>query len=707
MEGKRYIICGTDSPHLQPEDGSEVLRLHLYGSDDDHKIKLEIEDIRKQIYKDVPIRLRDLLDIATYVYAADQAIKRGVNDVETFGTSWRRRFHFVIPVGDFDFWQTDSVRKMLTETLGFLSDDHYDFEFLPITQRPSLQGFLANLNDDGAMLGFPEQVVMFSGGLDSLGGAVEEVVNQKRRLILVNHRSTEKLDKRYRSIRTLLDAKADFNKPTHIRVTVHKKKWMNREHTQRSRSFLYVALGAVIANMLGQTSVRFYENGVISMNLPICAQVVGGKATRTTHPRVFNGFQKLLSLVMDNGFFVENPFIWKTKGEVVDLIVTSGCKELVGPSISCTHTWEMTKEHSHCGTCSQCIDRRFAVIAANAENHDPLGQYAVDVFTQSRDKTVKVHEDKTMFANYLERANQVERVATATQFLSKYPEVARALRFMDGDPGATSQRCFDLYRRHAKEVNSVIDKMFAVHSSGIRQRLFPPDALMRIVYESHLPTSVPATPLPDEPLPDNLFRRSGGAWQVRFRGQKSFTVLPWLGASYLYYLLSSPNVPQQAVEIVCRTAIDFCDVAISNQEAIEQGLQSASNPLLASLGDISDWAAVKDYRREAEELIAEIENARRDNNNVLEQQYQSDLTMIVSKINESVGIGGKLKQSNDKRKNIRDSFRSNVKRVIDQQIRETDPNLADHLGKAISFGNSPRYIPEDLLSWETRPVKNG
>lgn len=65
MAGKQYIICGTEAPQLQEDDGSEQLRLHLYGPDDDHRIKLEIDDIRRRMFKEVPERLRDLLDIAT------------------------------------------------------------------------------------------------------------------------------------------------------------------------------------------------------------------------------------------------------------------------------------------------------------------------------------------------------------------------------------------------------------------------------------------------------------------------------------------------------------------------------------------------------------------------------------------------------------------------------------------------------------------
>ena len=92
---------------------------------------------------------------------------------------------------------------------------------------------------------------------------------------------------------------------------------LNHEYTQRSRSFLYMSIGATIAKMIGLKSVRFYENGVISLNLPVCAQVAGGRATRTTHPKVMKGFQDIISLVAGEPFTIENPFIWKTKADVV------------------------------------------------------------------------------------------------------------------------------------------------------------------------------------------------------------------------------------------------------------------------------------------------------------------------------------------------------------------------------------------------------
>jgi len=706
MGSERYVVCGDATVTMPAECEADALRLHLYGPDDNEKITLRINDLRTQMCKDVPRRFHDLLDIATYVFAADQAIVRGAKDVETFGSSWRRRLHFAMPVRDLDFWRSDRVKQCLRRTLGFLTDDHYVFEFLAIRQQAPFQTLL-NFSDEGPTLGFPEQVIMFSGGLDSLGGAIEEIVNQKRRVVLMNHRSTQKLDKRFRAIARLLDAKAPANPPLHVRVTVHKKKRMNREPSQRSRSFLFVSLGATLAQMLGQWDVRFYENGITSMNLPVCAQVVGGKASRTTHPRVLHGYQELLTLLAGKTFTVENPFLWKTKGEVVSLIAKAGCENMIAASISCGHTWEMTQEHWHCGTCCQCIDRRFAVISSGMEAHDLVDHYKVDVFTESRAKNEDIHEDKTMFASYLERANQADRLARASQFLARYPELARALPYLSGDPGASSQRCYDLHKRHSAEVNAVIDKMFSQHGKAIRQRALPADAMLRIVYESNLPTSVPVIPVyKEQQLPDNVFRRCGGAWQVRFEGRKVFTVLPWLGASYIHYLLTSPGESLPAIDVVCSAARDYCGHIMADKDAIDQGLQSAANPMLESLGNVSDWEGVKAYRAEATRLLEDIEKARRDNNNVLERQLENEMAMIISKINEAVGIGGRLKQAKDKRKNIRDSFRNNVKRVIEKQIKDPDAALAAHLEKAITFGNTPRYDPEDALIWETRPVKN-
>ncbi|MBV1710791.1 MAG: hypothetical protein KUA37_02135, partial [Desulfomicrobium sp.] len=175
MQDKRYIICGNAPTDGIEENPDRDLRLRLWGKDGLDKITLRIEDIHKKMSKDVPDSFQDLLEIATYVYSADQAIPRGADDVDSFGHGWRRDLHFIIPVRKPDFWNGDDIHQALRSTLGFLSDDNYHFEFVKLKEAQAFQGYL-KFDDDGRLFGYPEQVVMFSGGLDSLAGAIDEVL---------------------------------------------------------------------------------------------------------------------------------------------------------------------------------------------------------------------------------------------------------------------------------------------------------------------------------------------------------------------------------------------------------------------------------------------------------------------------------------------------------------------------------------------------
>ena len=81
-----------------------------------------------------------------------------------------------------------------------------------------------------------------------------------------------------------------------------------RETTQRSRSFLYAALGYAAASLVGLSRISFYENGIVSLNLPISRQVIGTMATRTTHPLFLERAAELLSKVADQPFAIDNPY---------------------------------------------------------------------------------------------------------------------------------------------------------------------------------------------------------------------------------------------------------------------------------------------------------------------------------------------------------------------------------------------------------------
>jgi len=699
MQAERYILCGGTAADGVVFDPDRDLRLRLLGGKGPDKITLRIEDIHQRMYKDVPAEFQDLLEIATYVYSADQAIARGADDVDSFGNGWRRHLHFVIPVRKPDFWRSSEMTNTLCATLGFLSDDNYQFDFCQLEQAQPFQDYL-DFNNGEQPLGDPEQVVMFSGGLDSLGGAIEEVLNQKRKVVLVTHKSTEKMSKRHHALENMLAERAGENAPFHISVRVHKNKDLNYEYTQRSRSFLYMSIGATIARMLGLKSVRFYENGVISLNLPVCAQVVGGRATRTTHPRVMKGFQEIISLVAGTPITIENPFIWKTKAEVVEVITKAGCQDMIAASTTCTHTWTTNNQHTHCGTCSQCIDRRFAVIAAKADEFDPVEAYKSDIFTQSRDKD----DDKIMVAAYLERANQVDSLPDVNKFIARYSEVSRVLRHLDGPPSKTSQRVFDLYKRHAKEVMWALDKVHSRNVTAIRERTLPGDCLLRTVYESGSVISVPAVAAKVE-LPTNFFRRRGEEWEARFNARNPITLLNVnKGCGYIQILLARPRQEISIFEIACGCAIDDCDAVLKTQpdsDDLAEGFQITQGVQLGDAGVVADRKAVLQYKARAKALLLEVEEARGNGDAEQVADLEEEIIQVARAISEATGTKGRLRKTKDTRKNVLDAFRSAVKRAI-TTIERYDKPLAEHLTGSIKFGYETVYQPGTDVVWEVR-----
>ena len=470
MSNDRVILCGGLIAPVGVR-GKPAVQLDL--QQPGANVTLKLLDISGRMTANMDPVLVDLLEIATYVYCADQASTRGGPTSQDFGESWRRQFAFHIPVREPDLWMSKPVRSALCDTLGFLSDDDYEFNFKKLRRQQPATGYLDFGQDTEA--GFQaEEVAMFSGGLDSLGGAVHEVVEGKRSVALVSHRSSAKIDSKQQHLVRELAARSS-RKTLHVPVWVNKEKALGREYTQRSRSFLFAALGAVVARLFDLWRLRFYENGVVSINLPISAQVVGGRATRTTHPKVLNGFSEIFSALFEKPFSVENPFRWKTKAEVVEVIRAGGCGDLVGHSVSCTHVWDMTTLHTHCGTCSQCIDRRFATLAAGCtDKEDPPEMYAVDLLRGERSPG----HSRTMLESYVSTAKRV-RTMTDSAFFGAFGEAHRVIRHVRGmSADGAAAEMLNLYLRHAAAVFKVITDAIATYASEITSGSVPSSCLL-------------------------------------------------------------------------------------------------------------------------------------------------------------------------------------------------------------------------------------
>ncbi len=422
-------------------------------------VHLQVRDITRRLAADLPDVVADLIELATYVYCGDQAVGRGGKAEFEYGGHWRRRLRFQVPVRRPDVWDDPTVLAELTRTLSFLSDDDYEFGFVARRNPPKLAEYLFG----DANVGTIDTVMMFSGGLDSLAGAVEEVIGQGRRVALVSHRPVSKIDSRQQDLAELLGLRAADRgrpRPFHVSVLANKQERLGKEYTQRTRSFLFGAFGVAVARLLGLDGVKFYENGVVSLNLPVCAQVLGGRASRTTHPQVLWRMQSLFSRVTERPFRIENPFLWKTKTDVTAGVRGLGMGELIAHTVSCAHTWEVTAAQPHCGKCSQCIDRRLAAVAAGlTDAEDPAGRYRTAVLTGAFEGV----EHQTMVERVVGMAHHVGGMHDPARLFGEFGEASRVLRYLNEPPDAVAQRVFELYRTQGRQVREAIRLATATH----------------------------------------------------------------------------------------------------------------------------------------------------------------------------------------------------------------------------------------------------
>ena len=165
-----------------------------------------------------------------------------------------------------------------------------------------------------------------------------------------------------------------------IGVWIHRKGGDAVDTNQRARSFLFASLGTAIAAELKLRQVLLADNGVISLNLPINAGVVGAQASRTTHPkfiRLFNDFLKLLPI---SEVTLTNPLWARTRAEVLAVLKNKGIPELLQETNSCSHARGRPLVKPHCGVCLQCVDRRFRLrVAAGLQDHDLAEKYGCEM----------------------------------------------------------------------------------------------------------------------------------------------------------------------------------------------------------------------------------------------------------------------------------------------------------------------------------------
>ena len=391
----------------------------------------------------------------------------------------------VVAVREPGRWADPSVKNALVETLHFLSDDTWYFEFVDNLDPLPLQHYLPGFRDSLPRNPNGTSVVLFSGGLDSFSGAVHELLTSDRHVVLASHGTNKPIAKKQRDLANVL--KKDFgSRVTHVRGDAGASGSPKpREHSQRTRSFLFLAVAAVAARIEQSDRIRFYENGVMSANLPISEQVVGTHASRSTHPRSIVLFNTFLSCAIDGGVTVDNPFSFDTKFEVVERLKASPYAAYIKNTLSCSSTREITRMYPHCGKCKQCIERRLATLGANAADADPVEAYRVELFADPR----QAGKMRTMAVDSVRTALDMASISVF-DFAKRFAgEVAWLLSaFPRNEEEVRTKQFHAMFQRHGKRVEEISQDAVAQHRAAIVSKTLSRDSLLWLAIEPTRPS---------------------------------------------------------------------------------------------------------------------------------------------------------------------------------------------------------------------------
>jgi hypothetical protein len=134
---------------------------------------------------------------------------------------------------------------------------------------------------------------------------------------------------------------------------------------------------------------------------------------------------------------------------------------------------------SHCGVCSQCIDRRFATLATGLEEYDPPERYRVDIFRQG----LSLGKDQTLALSFARFAAEVEDLDEIGLFF-RFAELSECLDPNDPNCSIVAERLVALLKRHAGSVLRVVEDQIAAAKVELARESLPPNCLIRLIVGS-------------------------------------------------------------------------------------------------------------------------------------------------------------------------------------------------------------------------------
>ena len=334
-----------------------------------------------------------LLYLSAIVYAIDRGVDRHTHSID----GWSRELDvdIILP----EFAQFLPLEKPISKMLSFLTGDYWDCHFIGTAQV--YHGRYKNTNYfDGIT-----QVNLFSGGMDSLIGAIDYMTEHPTgKLFLASHYDGSMPGplSDQKELKSLFRTKYKHRFCSIDAVLIRPGESL--ELSCRSRSLMFLSIALVVASY-ANCKIVVPENGSVSLNYPLSPSRRASCSTRTTHPVFLNHFRKIIS-ALNLTVEISNPYEKMTKGEMVQACLDKDyLLSIVEYSNSCgkrnmhQHMYD-NRQATHCGHCMPCMYRKASMVGET--DRTKYGNKLITLYNKRiTKKNVKLSEDFFAMLHFL------------------------------------------------------------------------------------------------------------------------------------------------------------------------------------------------------------------------------------------------------------------------------------------------------------------
>lgn len=358
----------------------------------------------------IPNASFSLLYLSAIVYAIDRSVERKRYSVD----GWSREFEVEIHIPEYEALL--QYRDLINKLLSFLTGDFWDCNFVGTASIPPI------VYEQSAYFDGITGVSLFSGGLDSLIGAIDYMTNNSDgKIFLASHYDSNMTGPKSDQEKIELQFRKKFaGRYLHLPAILIEPS-ISKETSCRSRSLMFIAIAQIVASY-AKCNITIPENGSVSLNFPLSPSRRASCSTRTTHPIFLKQLQVLINVLGRYPNLV-NPYEKMTKGEMVQSCSDKEfLLQIVADSNSCgkrnmhQHMYD-NRQATHCGHCMPCMYRKASLVGEI--DNTTYGNRFITLFDKKKDK---VSQDFFAMLDFLKKditRNEIKRelhIAGMTDF---------------------------------------------------------------------------------------------------------------------------------------------------------------------------------------------------------------------------------------------------------------------------------------------------